>query len=243
MKDKIALVTGANRSIGFEVVRALASLGMTVYLGSRNEERGRKAAAELAGEGDVQYIKLDVTDESTMVQAIKTIEQAHGRLDVLVNNAGITIGKTLDQITATNIALGDIRTIFETNVYGVVRLTQLAIPLLRKSNTARVVNVSSGAGSLAIISAPNSALGPIKPFAYCLSKVALNGVTALFAAELLADGIKVNSADPGLVNSDLSRHMGTRTGKDGARIIVKLATLGEDGPTGGFFSEKGPIPW
>jgi len=256
MTKKIALVSGANKSMGFEVVRGLAKLGMTVYLGSRDEERGIKAASELKDEGDVRYIKLDVTDEQTMVDAIKKIGQEQGHLDVLVNNAGIAVTPALadvevaqmdfEKLAASGCNLDDTRYIFETNVYGVARLTQLAVPLLKKSQSARVVNTGSGAGCLANIVDMNGSLAkliPIKPFSYGLSKVALNGVTALFAADLQKYGIKVNSADPGLVRSELSHFMGTRTAEEGARIMIKLATLDDDGPTGGFFDENGPKPW
>jgi NAD(P)-dependent dehydrogenase (short-subunit alcohol dehydrogenase family) len=256
MDKKIALVSGANKSMGFEVVRGLAKLGMIVYLGSRDEKRGVQAANELKDEGDVRYIKLNVADEQTMVDAIKKIEQEQGHLDVLVNNAGIAAVPSQSQedlahidyekLTASGCNLDDTRSMFETNVFGAARLTQLAVPLLRKSQSARVVNTGSGAGSLSNIVDNNSSLSKvvnIKPFSYGLSKVALNGVTALFAADLRRYGIKVNSANPGLVSSELSHFMGTRTAKDGARIIIKLATLDDDGPTGGFFSEDGPTAW
>lgn len=235
MAERIALVTGANKSIGLEVTRALARRGMIVYLGSRDAERGRAAAAALRDEGDVRYIPLDVTDEGTMRAALEIIEGAHGRLDVVVNNAGIAV-EGGDALTSDPEIL---RLTFETNVHGPARLIQLATPLLRKSEAARVVNVSSGAGTFAYLANPKRP----KPYAYCLSKVALNGVTAMFADALRADGIKVNSANPGYVYSALSAFMGTRTPEQGAAIIVHLATLDADGPTGGFFDDAGSIAW
>lgn len=235
MTERIALVTGANKSIGLEVTRALARRGMIVYLGSRNAERGRAAAESLRDAGDVRYVPLDTTDEGTMRAVLETIEGAHGRLDVLVNNAGIAV----DGGDALTVDPKMLRLTFETNVHGPARLIQLATPLLRKSAAARVVNVSSGAGSFAYMANPKLP----KPYAYCLSKVALNGATVMFADALRADGIKVNAANPGLVASDLNGFMGTRTAEQGAAIIVHLATLDADGPTGGFFADEGSIAW
>jgi NAD(P)-dependent dehydrogenase (short-subunit alcohol dehydrogenase family) len=241
MTDKIALVTGANKSIGFEVVRAFAAMGMVVYLGSRDEVAGRRAAQELAEVGDVRFIRLDTTDDATLTSAIATISDAHGRLDILVNNAGIAPGGgggITCPIETTRMAL-------ETNAHGPARLIQLAVPLLRQSAEARVVNVSSMAGSMAALGNPTGALAeaPFKPYAYCLSKIALNGVTVLFADELKKDNIKVNAVCPGLVNSKVSHFMGTRGPAEGAQIIVELATIDDDGPTGGFFNENGSIAW
>jgi NAD(P)-dependent dehydrogenase (short-subunit alcohol dehydrogenase family) len=241
MDNRIALVTGGNVGIGFEVVRALAQRGMTVYLGSRNAERGQEAARALADEGDIRPLLLDTTDWATLEAAIETIGRAHGRLDVLVNNAGIAI----DGKDAVEADPEIVRLTLETNVHGPARLTQLAVPLLRRSAAGRVVMVSSGAGSLTAIGAvsPAGALALGKPYAYCLSKTAMNGVTVLFAGALRADGIKVNAASPGYVNSAISRFQGTRTPAQGAAIVVKLATLDDDGPTGGFFNDDGVVAW
>jgi NAD(P)-dependent dehydrogenase (short-subunit alcohol dehydrogenase family) len=235
MAERIALVTGASKSIGFEVARQLARRGMVVYLGSRNEERGRAASEALREEGDVRSVALDTTDETTMRAALETIEREHGRLDVLVNNAGAA----MDAGDAVMADPERIRLTFETNVHGPARLLQLATPLLRKSKAARVVNVSSGAARYAYLADPEKA----KPYAYCLSKVAMNGMTALFADALRADGVKVNAANPGHVYSALSAFKGVRTPEQGAEIIVRLATLDDDGPTGGFFDDQGPLSW
>ena len=241
MTDKVALVTGANKSIGFEVVRALAAQGMTVYLGSRDEAAGRAAVEQLTGVGDIRFIRLDTTDEATLIHAVATIAEEQGRLDVLVNNAGVAPGGG----SASTCPVETARLAMETNAHGPARLIQLALPLLRKSSGARVVNVSSTAGSMAAIANPTGALAaaPYKPYAYCLSKIALNGVTVLFADELKKDKIKVNAVCPGLVKSQVSRFMGTRGPSEGARIVIDLATIDEDGPTGGFFNENGPKPW
>lgn len=243
MKKKIALVTGANKSIGFEVVRGLAQKGMTVYLGSRDAENGRKAADELKNEGDVRFIQLNLLDEKTMENALKTIAQAHECLDVLVNNAGIAAPESHGDpvFHGAVMDMDDIRSIFETNFFGTIRLTQMAIPLLCKSKAGRIVNVSSSAGSFAYMTDRENPY--TKPFAYCTSKLALTGATVLFADELKDDGIKVNAAHPGLVSSALSHYMGTRTGEDGARVIIKLATLDENGPSGGYYDENGPVSW
>jgi NAD(P)-dependent dehydrogenase (short-subunit alcohol dehydrogenase family) len=230
MTNKIALVTGANKSIGLEVVRGLARLGMTVYLSSRDQEGGRAATADALQDGDVRYIHVDMTDDATMVAAIAAIEAAHGRLDVLVNNAGIG-GNSMEPAI--------LRRTLETNLLGPVRLIELARPLLKASGSARVVNVTSRAGQYDYIADPEK----IKPFAYSLSKASLNAATALFAEALRADGVKVNAACPGYVYSKISAFMGTRTPQQGAEIILKLATLPDDGPSGQFFNESGRLPW
>jgi NAD(P)-dependent dehydrogenase (short-subunit alcohol dehydrogenase family) len=239
MTQRIALVSGANTGIGFEVVRSLAQLGMIVYLGSRDVTRGRDAAAALKGEGDIRLAILDLTDERTINFTVETIEKAHGRLDVLVNNAGVAFaGNVLDAAPEV------IRESFEANLHGPVRLTQLAVPLLRKSDRGRVVNVSSGASLIAWLSNPGK-LAPQDqlPYTYCAAKAALNAATVMQAGILKADGIKVNAANPGHVKSQVSRFMGPKSPADGAKIIVHLATLDDDGPTGGFFDDKGPIAW
>jgi NAD(P)-dependent dehydrogenase (short-subunit alcohol dehydrogenase family) len=237
-QGKVALVTGANKSIGFEVVRELARLGMTVYLGSRDPAAGEAAAESLKAEGDVRYVRLDVNDRATMEAAIQRIEGAHGRLDVLVNNARIANGAR-DPLSA-DVAV--MKQLYDTNLWGVVHMIQLAAPLLRAAVSARVVNVSSGAGAFEFLEADET-IAPVKPFAYCTSKTALNAATILFADAFKNDDVLVNAADPGLVKSALSHYAGTRGPQDGARVIVYLATLPRGGPTGGFFREDGPRDW
>jgi len=238
MDTRIALVTGGNKGIGLAVVHALAAMGVIVYLGSRDGAAGRQAAAELADAGDIRPIVLDTTDEASLEAAIAAIGAAHGRLDILINNAGVA----LDGRDAVDADPEIVRLTMETNTFGPARLTQFAVPLLRKSAAGRIVNVSSRAGSLAMLGTDNP-LFAVKPYAYCLSKAALNAVTVLFADALRADGIKVNAASPGHVYSALSHFLGTRTPEQGAAIIVKLATLDEDGPTGGFFEDDGVVRW
>jgi NAD(P)-dependent dehydrogenase (short-subunit alcohol dehydrogenase family) len=239
MKGEIALVTGANTGTGFEVVRALARKRMTVYLGSRNEEKGRQAVVNLANEGDIRLAVIDVTDERTMRAVVDVIDKAHGRLDSLVNNAGISFGGNVLEASPETI-----RESMETNLHGPVRLVQLALPLLRKSRLARIVNVSSMTSLIRWINNPDPRSTPDQiPYAYSVAKAAQNAATIMLANALKTEGIKVNAATPGYVKSQISRFMGTKSPEDGAKIIVELATLDEDGPTGEFFDDNGPIAW
>ena len=235
MSPRIALVTGADKSIGLEAVRGLARLGMTVYLTSRNRETGQAAAEALRADGDVRYQHLDVTDEATLRAALDVIEAEHGRLDVLINNAGAAP----EPKRALDVDQDDIRCTLETNLHGPARLTQLAAPLLRKSDAGRVVMVSSGAARFSYLTNPKTP----KPYAYCLSKMGLNAATVMFAEAFREDGIKVNAVNPGYVYSAVSFFRGTRTPQEGAAVLIKYATLDEDGPTGGFFDDEGPLSW
>jgi len=235
MTARIALVTGADKSIGLEAVRGLARLGMTVYLTSRNQETGQAAAEGLRADGDVRYQHLDVTDEATIHTALERVEREHGRLDALINNAGLA----LEPKEALEVEPEDIRLTLETNLHGPARLTQLAAPLLRASGAGRVVMVSSGAARYAYFA--DSAFR--NPYAYCLSKAALNAATVMFAEALRADGVKVNAVNPGYVYSAVSFFKGTRSPEQGAAVLIKYATLDADGPTGGFFDDRGPMSW
>ena len=235
---KIALVTGANKGIGKEIARQLGAQGFTVLVGARDDARGAEAAAELgAGGADAHAVRLDVTDEASIAQAARRIEDEWGGLDVLVNNAGIA----LDGAVALDVDM--LRRTFDTNVFGVFAVTQALLPLLRKSDAGRIVNVSSGLGSLAQNSDPNWDFAGVKPLAYNSSKAALNMMTIIFAAQLRDTPIKVNAADPGYTATDLNQNRGTRTVEQGAATPVRLATLPADGPTGGFFSDDGLVPW
>jgi NAD(P)-dependent dehydrogenase (short-subunit alcohol dehydrogenase family) len=242
---EVALVTGGNKGIGREIVRQLAGKGFTVYLGARDSERGRAAVQELTSgpELDIRFVRLDVSDEASVASAIKTIETETGRLDVLVNNAGIMVewGVPAVEITAAHL-----RETYEVNVFGVVTVISAGVPLLRCSRNPRIVNVSSGLGSLTVLSTPKS-----QGFlAYSSSKAALNALTLLYADALRADGIKVNAVSPGMVPTDQNAAAtfprGERTTADGAVVAVQLATIPADGPTGVF---RGPdrlvdvIPW
>ncbi len=237
---KIALITGANKGIGKEIARQLGASGMTVLIGARDAARGKEAADELKiGGADACPILVDVTDQAGIDAAAAQVEQDYGRLDVLVNNAGIA----LDAGPASTLELDTLRRTYETNVFGVFSVTKAFLPLLQKSEAGRIVNMSSGLGSLTQNSDPNSEYAAVKPLAYNSSKAALNMMTVIFAAELKDTAIKVNAADPGYTATDLNQHRGPRTVAQGATIAVRLATLPEDGPTGGYFDENGVVPW
>lgn len=245
MSQQIALVTGANKGIGRETARRLAAAGMTVLVGARDAGRGQAAAAELAAElsADVRFLQLDVTDEDSVKSAAGWIEETFGRLDVLVNNAGISVE---NRAPVTEVTADQMRRTYETNVFGVVAVTSTLLPLLRRAEGARIVNVSSMLGSLSMAADPQ---GPFSGWpgafllAYNSSKTALNALTVMWANALSAEGIKVNSADPGYVATDLNHHSGNSTIEQGAEIIVTLATLAEDGPTGTFQAAAGIQPW
>jgi NAD(P)-dependent dehydrogenase (short-subunit alcohol dehydrogenase family) len=246
-----ALITGANKGIGYETARLLGERGMTVLVGSRDETRGREAAAKLAAGGvDAHFVALDVTDEESVGRAAERIEKEFGQLDVLVNNAGIAQGAADGLASSTS--LETMRRVYETNVFGVVAVTQAMLPLLRRSPSARIVNVSSEVGSIATQSNPDSPLWPMRSVPYPSSKAALNMVTALFAKELAEAGIKVNAANPGYCATDLNGFHGFRTAEQGAQVSVHLATLPDDGPTGVLWGDQsmshgadadGVIPW
>lgn len=239
--QRIALVTGANKSIGFEVARQLARRGDTLLLGARNEERGREAEAKLKAEGfDAHFVQLDVEDAATHQRAAALVEEKFGKLDVLVNNAGVALDA---DFKAGNVSQDLLRKTFDTNFFGVVAVTQAFLPLVRKSAAGRIVNVSSGLGSLTQHSDPTWEFYEVKPLAYNASKTALNAFTVMLAHELKATNIKVNSADPGFTATDLNGHRGYRSVEQGASIIVELATLPQDGATGGYFDDQGALPW
>lgn len=241
-EKRIALVTGANKGIGFETARMLGREGMTVLVGARSRERGEKAAAELAGDGlDARFVLLDVTDGATIQAAAKWVESEFGRLDVLVNNAGIAPGEA--SVAPSQLPLDALRATYETNVFGVVAVTNALLPLLRRADAARIVNVSSELGSITLLSDPDSAYYPFNLPAYNSSKSALNGITLAYAKELADTGIKVNAANPGYTATDLNRHSGFQTVEQGAAYVVPLALLPEDGPSGGFFTGTEPLPW
>jgi len=244
---KVALVTGANKGIGEEIARQLGEQGMTVLLAARDAARGEETAAELRQQGiDAHAIRLDVTDPVGMDEAARDVERQFGKLDVLVNNAGIALDRGRP---ASAIDVDTLRRTYETNVFGVVAVTQAFLPLLRKSDAGRIVNLSSALGSLTqnsetlFTSDPGWEFAGVKALAYNSSKAALNMITVIFAAELRDTPIKVNAADPDFTSTDLNQHRGTRTVAQGARAAVRLATLPADGPTGGYFDEDGAVPW
>jgi NAD(P)-dependent dehydrogenase (short-subunit alcohol dehydrogenase family) len=249
----VALITGANKGIGLQIAKDLATHGFTVLLGSRDLENGRRAAESVGP--SAHAVQLDVTDQRSIEGAADRIRSEFGRLDVLVNNAGIShsgeIGvgaadETLESIVQasrlTVVPLDELRAVFETNVFGVVAVTQAMLPLLREASAARIVNVASSGGSLTLNSDPanhhRSMFG-----SYSSSKAALNAVTVAFAASLEAEGIKMNSACPGFTGTALNNFRGTRSVEEAAREPVRLALIGSDGPTGTFSNEDGPLPW
>lgn len=235
---KVALVSGANKGIGLETARQLLAQGFEVYIGARRAAEGEAAAAQL-GPG-AHYLPLDMTNPDTFLAAAKTIEQRHGHLDVLVNNAGIGPDNG-HKPSAAPIEL--IRDTFATNVFGLVELTQRLLPLLRKSPAGRIVNVSSVLASLTLNSDHQAQLGDWRSFGYNGSKAAVNMFTATLAFELRDTNIKVNSAHPGWVKTDLGGQDAPLDTAEGAATSVWLATLPADGPTGGFFHKQDRLPW
>ncbi|MEV0033403.1 SDR family oxidoreductase [Nocardia sp. NPDC050793] len=246
----VALIIGANKGIGRAAAEQLAALGTTVLIGARDQRQGEEAAATLRAEGyDAHAVTLDVTDPTTIESAAKHIEEHYGHLDVLINNAGITGSGQVspedshDQLPST-VDLNMVRAVFETNVFGVIAVTNAVLPLLRRSPAPRIVNVSSHAASLTIASDPDGPLAKLPASAaYTPSKSALTALTVQYANELRKDGILVNAACPGYVDTDINNHSGFLTPAQGAAVLVRMATLDADGPTGGLFSEDGPVPW
>ena len=241
MTGKTALITGANKGIGYETARQLGTQGYRIWLASRDAARGRLAAERLAGEGhEVRSLAIDVTSDDSVQAAAARVQQEDGRLDVLVNNAGILGGPPT---MPSQQALDGIRDVYETNVLGAIRVTQAFLPLLRSAGTANIVMVSSGLGSLGWLSDPANQFYGVNILGYNSSKSALNAVTVCFAKELAAAGIKVNSADPGYTATDFNDHSGYRTVAQAASGIVWLASLDPSGPTGGFYFEQERVPW
>lgn len=249
MQDQpVALVTGANKGIGLAIAKDLAAHGLTVLVGSRDLARGHEAAATIGAAAHA--IALDVTSAASIAAAAARIRADFGRLDVLVNNAAISHagepGRPLAEMARSGLAsvvsLDEVRAVFETNVFGVLAVTQAMLPLLREAPAARIVNVSSGVGSLTRVSDPTNAYRAMFGL-YSFSKTALNGITVALAAELDKTAIKVNAACPGFTATDLNNFEGTQTVEEAAREPVRLALLGADGPTGGYFSASGPLPW
>ena len=240
--SRVALVTGANKGIGYEVARKLAENGLTVFLGSRDAARGEEAAKTLASENlDVHPLILDLSRPNTIQAAAVLIGAAFQRLDILVNNAGIN---DPDDGSPGVADLAAMRRVFETNFFGTVLVTKVMLPLIRNSTSGRIVNVSSGLGSLYFMSGlgnGSTAVGDL--LGYSASKAALNMFTIQLARELKDDGILVNSAAPGYTATDLNNHQGRQTVQEGARVPVQLALLPQEGPTGGFFDVHGSRPW
>ncbi|MBT2235767.1 SDR family oxidoreductase [Nonomuraea sp. NEAU-A123] len=230
-----ALVTGANKGIGFEIARQLGDRGITAIIGARDEERGRAAAERLG----LPHVRLDVTDAAGIRAAATWIEQEYGRLDILVNNAGITFPDGPPSQSTTEEA----RQVYETNVFGVIEVTNAMLPLLRRSPAGRIVNVSSERGSIGRTLDQDHPLWPMLNLVYCSSKAALNMITVSYAKELWDTPIKVNTVDPGWVKTDINHNEGIKTPEEGAAPIVAMAVLDADGPTATFVQHEGPLPW
>ncbi len=237
----VALITGANKGIGLEVARQLAQKGMQVLLGSRIASRGQDAVNTLHAEGlsNAEFVELDVTKETSIAKAASFVQSKYKVLDVLVNNAGIIVDRHLP----SEVTLSSLRQTFDTNFFGAVAVTQAFLPLLKASAHGRIINVSSGLGSLTQHSDPNWPFYGVNVLSYNASKSALNAFTVLLAKELKEAGIQVNSADPGYTATDLNNNSGSQTIAEGAEAIVALATASKDGATGTYISREGTVPW
>jgi NAD(P)-dependent dehydrogenase (short-subunit alcohol dehydrogenase family) len=238
----VALVTGANRGLGREVARGLGQRGVTVLMGARSPESGRPEVEKLQAEGvDARLVQLDVSDDASVRAAAARVRDEFGHLDALVNNAGVGAPGT----PVTELTPDLLRRTLDTNVIGVVRVTNAMLPLLERAPAARIVTMSSLLGSLAVLADPDH---PAEPYArdwaaYGASKAALNALTLLYANAFRDSPVKVNAAHPGYCATDMTDHVGFRSAEQGAAIAVHLATLDDDGPSGSFLDEEGPVPW
>ena len=249
-RDKVAFITGANKGIGLETARGLGELGIAVVLASRDEAKGRAAAETLKAEGiqSLEAVRFDVTKPGDHKEIARFLEDRFGKLDILVNNAGAALedanfGAPGGFNTTPTVKPEILRQVFETNFFAVVELTQALLPLIRKSPSGRIVNLSSVLGSLTLHSDPMSDIYSMKSFAYDASKTALNAFTVHLAQALHGTPIKVNSAHPGWVKTDMGGQSAPMEVSEGGKTSVQLATLPDDGPTGGFFHVGQPLPW
>ncbi|MFB7542182.1 SDR family oxidoreductase [Streptomyces zaomyceticus] len=242
-ETRIALVTGANKGIGYEIAAGLGSLGYRVGVGARDETRRETAVEKLRAAGvDAYGVPLDVTDDQSVADAAELVERQAGRLDALVNNAGISGEMDPGWVQdPTALDLEVLRAVLDTNVMGVVRVTNAMLPLLRRSASPRIVNVSSSVGSLARQADPDTEI-PIMA-AYAPSKSFLNALTVQYARQFAGTNILINAACPGLVATDFTGFQGPRTPEQGAATAIRLATLPDGGPRGSFFEDDGVVPW
>ncbi len=244
-QKKVALISGANKGIGFETARQLGQIGIVVLLGSRDPAKGEQAAEKLRSEGiDARAVKLDVVAADDVAAVAESIEREFGKLDILINNAGVMLdsGDMMSNNVAT-VTTEELRTTFDTNFFAVVAITQALLPLIRKSEAGRIVNVSSILGSNTLHGSPNSPIYNAKLFAYDASKTALNSFTVHLAHALRDTKIKVNSAHPGWVKTEMGTDAATMEIVDGAKTEVDLATLSEDGPNGSYIHLGKTLPW
>ena len=232
-EERIVLITGGNKGLGYETARRLNTTGQTVYIGARNAERGQAAADELG----VAFLQLDVTDEKSVAAAAAELERREGRVDVLVNNAGIAGPRK----EAAEITGADVGEVFDTNVAGIVRVTHAFLPLLRQSARPVIVNVSSGMGSFAAVTDLERVESQVRLPLYSASKAAVTMLTVQYAKQL--SDIKINAADPGYTSTDFNDNRGTQTVTEGTDAIVELAGIGADGPTGTFVDRDGTVGW
>lgn len=226
------LITGANKGLGYEAARRLIALGHTVFLGARDRGRGEAAAERLGA----RFVQLDVTDDASVAAAAAWVEQ-QGGLDVLINNAGIAGGF----LAAADVTADAVREVYETNVFGIVRVTHAMLPLLRASANPVIVNVASGLGSFGVVHDPDRIESKVTALAYCSSKSAVTMLTVQYARAL--PELRINVVDPGYTATDLNHHSGPQTVEQGTDAIVRLATIGKDGPTGSFQDAAGTLPW
>ncbi len=237
---KTALVTGANKGIGFEIARLLGEQGYRVWLGARDEQRGEAAAQILRDHGhDVLFLRIAVDDDAGVVAAARRMAETDGSLDLLINNAGIP-GNYADRLSQD---LDNMRRVYATNVFGAIAVIQAFLPLLKTAGTAQIINVSSGLGSLAWMSDSNNAFYGANLLGYNSSKTALNAVTVSLAKALVPFGIRVNSVNPGYAKTDFTNGQGFRTAAEAAGTIVALATSHDDRLTGSFVGDDGTLPW
>ena len=229
----VILITGGNKGLGYEAARRLIQQGHTVYIGARDSERGSKAAGQLGA----RFVGLDVTKDASVLSAVTIFEKSEGHLDVLINNAGITGAL----VKPPEMSAEDMMTTFDTNVFGIVRLTHAFLPLLKKSKSPVIVNVSSGLGSFATVLNPETIESTILAAHYNSSKAAVNMLTIQYAKAL--PELRINCVDPGYTATDLNHHSGPQTVTEGTDAIIKMATIGKDGPTGTFTNRYGTMPW
>ncbi len=243
-KVKVALITGANRGIGFETAKGLAALGITVILGTRDIIKGQAAAQQLQDLGfKAEAIEYDANQSQSADSVYEYIDEHYGKLDILVNNAGMLQEQLMGKNNSTSVSTDVLQQTFQTNLFAVIALTQKLLPLIKKAPAGRIVNLSSILASLTLHSMPKSPIDPAKAFAYNASKTALNAYTIHLARELRDTNIKVNSAHPGWVKTSVGGANAPMEVEDSAKTSIQLATLNDDGASGGFFHDGEALPW